>query len=401
MEDLHYMADYRYINNKGVIVPDTAALRKEVEDEFRTVFGQSINLSPETPQGVLATMEIENRDAIVRNNAELANQINPDIAGGIFLDAIWALMGGERINATHSYLSNVEFMGVPGTIIPKGSQALTINGAVFETLTSLIIADTGKITGDMRAKEYGPITCGIGQLNKVASSVLGWEKVNNTTHAIIGRYAESDIKARRRRKQTLAKNTISVAQAITSSLYELAGVNSLSFRENFTDKTLTIDGISLLPHSIYVCVEGGDSHEIANVLLRTKTIGAAFNGDIEINLLEPASGQAYPVKFSRPKEVTIFCKVTVKKSSFDAQTIIPDTLEKWSHGEIEGDNGLVVGRDVSPFEISAAVNAVEPHLFVTKVELSTDGKNWHVALIPIAINQIARLPKGAIQVVMV
>lgn len=103
------MADYRYINNKGVIVPDTAALRKEVEDEFRTVFGQSINLSPETPQGVLATMEIENRDAIVRNNAELANQINPDIAGGIFLDAIWALMGGERINATHSYLSDVEF----------------------------------------------------------------------------------------------------------------------------------------------------------------------------------------------------------------------------------------------------------------------------------------------------
>ncbi|SPY94947.1 phage protein [Proteus mirabilis] len=61
----------------------------------------------------------------------------------------------------------------------------------------------------------------------------------------------------------------------------------------------------------------------------------------------------------------------------------------------------MVGRDVSPFEISAAVNAVEPHLFVTKVELSTDGKNWHVALIPIAINQIARLPKGAIQVVMV
>ena len=65
----------------------------------------------------------------------------------------------------------------------------------------------------------------------MASSVLGWEKVNNTTHAIIGRYAESDIKARRRRKQTLAKNTISVAQAITSSLYELAGVNSLFSRK--------------------------------------------------------------------------------------------------------------------------------------------------------------------------
>lgn len=395
------MADYRYINNKGVIVPDTSTLRNSVEDEFRAVFGQSINLSPETPQGVLATMEIENRDAIVRNNAELANQINPDIAGGVFLDAIWALMGGERINATHSYLSDVEFTGIPGTIIPKGSQALTITGAIFETLSPLIIANDGKIKGDMRAKEYGPIACDIGQLNKVASSVLGWEKVNNLMHAVVGRYAESDIKARRRRKQTLAKNTVSVAQAITSSLYELEGVNSLSFRENFNDKVLIVDGISLLPHSIYVCVEGGDSHEIAQSLLRTKTIGAAFNGDIEINVIEPASSQEYPIKFSRPKEVAVFCRVSVKKSNIDAQTIIPNALEKWVQGEIDGDNGLVVGREVSPFEISAAVNAVEPHLFVTKVELSTDGKNWNVALIPIGLNQIARLPKGAVQVVIV
>ncbi|MBG5948851.1 baseplate J/gp47 family protein [Proteus terrae] len=395
------MANYRYINNKGVIVPDTLTLRNNVEDEFRTVFGQSINLSPETPQGVLATMEIENRDAIVRNNAELANQINPDIAGGVFLDAIWALMGGERINATHSYLSDVEFTGIPGTIIPKGSQALTITGATFETLSPLIIANNGKIKGDMRAKEYGPIACGVGQLNKMASSVLGWEKVNNLTHAVVGRHAESDIKARRRRKQTLAKNTVSVAEAITSSLYELEGVNSLSFRENFNDKALVVDGISLLPHSIYVCVEGGDSHEIAKSLLRTKTIGAAFNGDIEINVIEPASGQEYPIKFSRPKEVPVFCRVSVKKSNIDAQTIIPNALEKWVQGEIDGDNGLVVGREVSPFEISAAVNAVEPHLFVTKVELSTDGKNWNVALIPIKLNQIARLPKGAVQVVIV
>ncbi|MBG3129666.1 baseplate J/gp47 family protein [Proteus mirabilis] len=395
------MADYRYINNKGVILPDTATIRDEVESEFRAVFGQSINLAPETPQGALATMEVENRDAMVRNNAELANQINPDIAGGVFLDAIWALMGGQRINATHSYLSSVEFSGVPGTIIPKGSLASSVAGAMFETVSTLIINNTGKATGDMRAVEYGPVECGAGQLNSVASSVLGWEKVNNPTHAVVGRYAESDIKARRRRKQTLAKNTVSVAEAITSSLYELEGVNSLSFRENYTDAVLTIDGISLLPHSIYVCVEGGDSNEIAKSLLRTKTIGSAFNGEIEIGVVEPVSEQEYKVKFSRPKEVTIFCRVTVKKSAVDAQTIIPSAIEQWTRGELDGDNGLIVGREVSPFEIASAVNTVEPRLFVTKVELSLDGKVWNVALIPIAINQIARLQRGAVQVVIV
>lgn len=88
------MAEYNYITSSGVIIPDTAEQRTAVENEFKAVFGQDLDISPETPQGVLITMETENRDAIVRNNAELANQINPDLAGGVFLDAIWALMGG-------------------------------------------------------------------------------------------------------------------------------------------------------------------------------------------------------------------------------------------------------------------------------------------------------------------
>lgn len=93
--------------------------------------------------------------------------------------------------------------------------------------------------------------------------------------------------------------------------------------------------------------------------------------------------------------------MTVKKSAVDAQTIIPSAIEQWTRGELDGDNGLIVGREVSPFEIASAVNTVEPRLFVTKVELSLDGKVWNVALIPIAINQIARLQRGAVQVVIV
>ncbi|MDE9567442.1 hypothetical protein KKI93_26505, partial [Xenorhabdus bovienii] len=82
----------------------------------------------------------------------------------------------------------------------------------------------GKTTGDMRAVRPGAIECKAGHLERVASSVLGWETVNNPTHAVVGRDAESDISARRRRKQTLAKNTVSVGEAITSSLFELEGV---------------------------------------------------------------------------------------------------------------------------------------------------------------------------------
>ncbi|WP_273827066.1 baseplate J/gp47 family protein [Providencia rettgeri] len=395
------MADYQYITSQGVIVPDARTLRDDVESEYKSVFGQYLDVNPETPQGALITMEVENRDAVVRNNAELANQINPDLAGGIFLDAIWALMGGQRFDATHSFLSQVKFTGIAETIIPKGSQAATLNGDLFETTKTLIIGKDGSVTGDMRAIETGAIECGVGQLNKVASSVLGWETVHNPSNAVLGRDAESDLQSRRRRKQTLAKNTVSVGEAITSALYELEGVRSLSYRENYTDQPMMFDGITLVPHSIYVCVEGGDKEAIARSLLHTKTLGAAFNGSEEVDVLETISGQIYPVKFDRAKEIVLFCRVMVKKATVDAQTIIPAAVELWANGEIDGEGGLVVGRDVSPFEISAGINVVEPRLFITRVELSTDGKAWSSNNYEIKMNEVARLKRSAVQVVLV
>lgn len=325
------MADYQYLTSQGVIVPDTSTLRDDVESEYRSVFGQQLDVNPETPQGALITMEVENRDAVVRNNAELANQINPDLAGGIFLDAIWALMGGQRFDATHSFLSQVKFTGIAETIIPKGSQAATLNGDLFETTKTLIIGKGGSVTGDMRAIETGAIECGVGQLNKVASSVLGWETVHNPSNAVLGRDAESDLQSRRRRKQTLAKNTVSVGEAITSALYELEGVRSLAYRENYTDQPMMFDGITLVPHSIYVCVEGGDKEAIARSLLRTKTLGAAFNGSEEVEVLENISGQIYPVKFDRAKEIVLFCRVTVKKPPSMHKRLFPPQL---SYGQM-------------------------------------------------------------------
>ena len=395
------MPDYRYINSTGVIVPDTAEIRTQVEAEYRAVFGQSINLSPETPQGVLVTMEIENRDALVRNNAELANQINPDIAGGIFLDGLWSLMGGARSGATHSYLTGVIFTGVPDTIIPAGSIAETVSGYKFVTTAVLRLGSDGTTTGSMRALNTGAVTCLAGELTKVASSVLGWETVVNPTDAAVGRVTESDVSARRRRAQTLAINTVSVSEAITSSLYALDGVRSLSYRENYSDAPIVFDGITLKPHSIYVCVEGGELADIAQSLLRTKTIGAGYNGDVTVSVTDSISGQVYDVAFDRPEVITVFCRVTVKSSALDAQTIIPNAIALFTEGEIEGDGGLRVGREVSPFELSAAVNFVEPRLFVTRVELSTDGAIWSTDTIPVKINQVARLNKSAVQVIVV
>lgn len=393
------MADYNYIIPTGVIVPDTATLREEVEAEYKAVFGADLPVTPETPQGVLITAEVESRDGMVRNNAEVANQINPDIAGGIWLDALWALTRGKRRAATASKLSGVVFSGVPQTPIPAGSLAsVASSGARFKTIVDLVIGPGGSVVGSMEAVDPGPVSAPAGSLNEIASTVLGWETVTNPSPAVIGNSRESDVSSRRRRRQTLALQSVSPQEAIISRIYNLDGVMSLSFRANITSSPIVIDGVTIEPKSIYVCVDGGTDIDIATSILASSGI-TDYSGSLEVSVVEPASGQVYQVRFDRPIERTFRARVTIKPSSLDVMTIIPDAITQGAQGEIDGDSGLLVNQDLSAFELSGYVNQVEPRIFVTRVETSEDGVNWSSDDVAIKINEVARLPKSSIQVV--
>lgn len=386
------MADYQYITSTGVIVPDTSAIRDEVASEWRAAFGQDLVVTSETPQGAMITIDVESRDGMVRNNAELANQINPDIAGGVFLDAIWALTRGRRRSATRSVLSGVEFRGIPGTIIPSGSVAVVEStGARFLTSIDLVIGSAGLVTGQMVAEETGPVAAPAGALNQVASSVLGWEQVNNPTSAALGVNRETDIASRKRRRNTLALQSISLPEAVISRVYGVDGVRSMTFRDNDTNSTQVIDGVTLLPHSVWACVDGGEETDIATALLASKTGGAGWNGDVLVSLIEPASGQAYGVRFDRPEELSRVLRITIKPTTLDAQTIILQAVAQYQSGELDGEDGLVVGEDLSPFEIAGAINEAEPRIFVKKVESSVDGLSWSTAIINANINQVFRI----------
>lgn len=392
------MADYEWITSQGVIVPDTADLLEDVRAEWREAFGQDLVVSPETPQGVLITAEVEVRDAVARNNAELANQINPDIAGGVFLDAIWRLTNGNRQGATRSLIIGATASGQPGTIIPAGSLASTQAGDVFATTGTVIIGAGGSVAVNLQSVEYGPIPALAGDLVQVATSALGWETITNSSDAILGRLVESDISARRRRRNTLALQSVALPEAITSRLYAIEGVRSLAFRENVTSAPVVIDGVSLDPHSIWVNVEGGTDAEIAQALLDTKSLGAGWNGAVTAQVVEQASGQTYDVKFDRPVAVPVYARITARYGALDGPSIVRDAIVSYSQGDLEGDAGFGVGDSVSPWELAGAINQVEPRIFVTNVELSTDGLTFAPTAIPITLYEIATISASSIQV---
>lgn len=391
------MANYNYITQTGVITPDTSALLAEVQDEFKVAFGADLIVTPDTPQGVLITGESLARAGVVANNTALANQINPDRAGGVFLDALLGLTGMQRTAQTKTFVAGVALTGVPGSIIPEQSQAKTSDGDIFETSAQVTLDSDGNATVDFYSQDYGPIACAANALNTIVSGVIGWETVDNPDAGTLGATTQSDQAARALRKNTLAFNGISLAEAITSALYATDGVTSLTFQENVSAITQTINGISMVSHSVYACVDGGTNTDVAAALLENKSSGAAWNGGTTVTVIEPASGQAYAVKFDRPSEIGILIRVTTSNGNADN---ISDALLEYASGGQEGESGFVVGADVSPYELAGAIARRYPQYYVSNIEISlVDPIDYQVTPIAIGVNQIALTQESYITVV--
>lgn len=391
-----------YIESTGTILPDVADTQTQVEGEFRLALGDTLSLDPQTPQGRLIAAEVDARNTFLRNMAAVANQINPNLAEGLFLDAIWRLTGGQRISATQSTVV-ATLAGVAGTVIPAGSQASTVAGDVFELAATVTLDAAGVASGQFRSVLFGPVPAAPGALTNITTGLLGWETVTNPLAATLGVVGESDLASRTRRRNTLALQGVALPEAITSGLYALPGVHSLVFRENVTAATAVIDGVSMVAHSIFVCIAGGVDADIAAELLYRKSLGAGWNGTTTVNVTEPNSGQVYAVKFQRPAAVSISIKATVKVGGAinDPATAVRQALVDYAAGLIDGESGFVVGASVSPFELAGAVNIQHPTLYVQKMEIAITGNALGVVEIPISIQQIATLNANNVQVVIV
>ena len=372
------MADvYDYMASTGVIIPDTADIKAEVQQEYINAFGSELNLADNTPQGLLITIETLSRAAVADNNATLANQINPNLAGGVFLDALLALLGSPRVVASPSTVL-CTITGVPGTSIPAGAQISDASGDLFQLVTTTVIPVGGSITGVIFTSVLtGPIPGLAGTLTVIVSNILGWETVTNPADATLGVTTQTDASARVYRTNTLALQGMGFAEAIISALTATPGVTSLFFQENYTSAPLTINDIPMVANSLYACVAGTASlTAIAQTLTNTKNGGCAYNNGFgvpqSVNVTNPFSGQVIPVLFDTPNFVNISMIVTVHQFSNvqDIPTAVKNAIITYATGGIPNEPGFVVGASVSPFQIAGAINILVPGLFVVEVQIA-------------------------------
>jgi hypothetical protein len=401
---------YDYIAETGVVVPDTSNVLADVQQEWKTATGANVSTDPSTYTGAQITGEVSARSSIVKANAKIANQINPNQAGGLFLDALCALLGLTRAPATPTKVINVMLTGVINTNLPAGTRAsIGQGGTIFTLQTGVTLANNGSGLGvgygTFICTVSGPIACVSGALNWPVDSILGWETVTNNQSGTpasvttVGSNQETDAQLRARRNNTLAKQGISTRQGQISDLYDLRDSNnnlvvtSVAFLENIADTTQTINGISMVAHSIWACVDGtATPQQIGMSLLRNKTDGANWNGAQSVAVVDPASGQTYTVKYDVPTYVFIYGAMTIKQGSYtgNLQADAAQAVADYFIGNVDGFSAVGIGQNVSPFEIAAAVVARCAGCIVMVCNIGTAPGSLNPTDVTIAQNQRAQ-----------
>lgn len=122
-----------YITSSGIIVPNTDNVISELQTEWTNQFGAQLSLDSSTPQGRIIETQAMIRKGTLGACAMTANQLNPNQAFGIFLDAHGAFFGVNRPSGRNTEILDVLMTGIH-TSYPTCTLTISENPSTNDTL---------------------------------------------------------------------------------------------------------------------------------------------------------------------------------------------------------------------------------------------------------------------------
>ena len=372
-----FTGNYTY-NENGVIIPDTADVQATVQEEYRQALGTDLSLEESTPQGRLIDIETTARQNTIRFNALISNTlINIYLASGEALDAWGANFNIYRKSATSSTV-NVTVTGTPNTIIPSNSQASTFDGSIWQALNEIIIGESGITSGVFYSVQTGPISLGIGELNNIVASsttgIVGWETITNTTIADLGTDLENDTDFRNRILEGIF-NGSALFGNYASAVYSVEGVKDVYSYDNPWGVSRQLDNITIPPHSVYVCVDGGNSEDIAYALYEIKSAGAGWAGNTTVQVIDKEFNTQNTVTYQIPDEIGIkfiISATSIVNSNANLIEQIQNTIINYANGQYaeQGYKKLGIRALISPFTIASLLNSQIQGININNIQVA-------------------------------
>jgi uncharacterized phage protein gp47/JayE len=302
------------ITATGVVLPAEADILTGTLADINAAFGGGLNQVLETPQGQVASsvaaIVADKNDTI----AYLVNQFDPANASGRFQDALGRIYFLDRDPAEGTVV-NVVCSGLNGTVIPVGSLVQDNAKNIYSATAGGTITN-GTVTLPFVNLQTGPIALAAGGINGAPyQAIPGWDSATNPAAGVTGSDVESRADFEFRRRASVALNAVNSLQSIYANVFNVAGVTDVYVTENVTSANITkgSTNYTLVPHSIYVAVVGGLASDIALAIWNKKSVGADYNGNTTVTVVDSSGYSApmpsYQVKFQVPTATPVLFAV--------------------------------------------------------------------------------------------
>lgn len=316
----------------GFIAPTEEAILAGVEADINIAFGGNINPALETPQGQLASSLTALIGQVNGNFVKLTNLVDPAFTSGRMQDAIARIYDIERDPSLPTVLQ-LSCSGLTGLLIPLGAQAIDDAQNIYICTQAGNIPGSGSVTLPFAAAINGPTPVPGANNIEIFKQINGWDSVT-VVSGVQGQDTESASEFEARRLATVAHNSIGSLPSVLGEVLLVAGLVDAFVTENTSNSPVTINGVTLSPHSLYVAAAGGTDLDVASAIWRKKAPGCAYNGNTTVTVTDSNSGYSpplptYQVTFERPTSLPILFAVSIVNSSgvpSNAQQLIANAI---------------------------------------------------------------------------
>ena len=310
---------------KGIKADDTATVRQSLVEAWQEVFSDenaTINTEAESPAGQIIDSQAVLVTAKDSELVELMNQFDPRKADGIFQEALAAIYFLTRKTAQPTVVECV-CTGLQGTTIPAGSMIQNDDGYKLTSVGAVTIPAGGSVNVEFQTVDVGAIPIPANSCNKIITVIAGWDTVSNANAGVVGQLEESRTALETRRALSVAKNSHGSRLSLQGSIASIDGVLDCLVLENKSNASVTIQGVSLISHSVAICVYGGTDEEIAKMIYNKLDAGCGTNGSTTVTYTSE-DGVPNSYQIVRPTPTNLYVEVTINETATTPATIMDD-----------------------------------------------------------------------------
>lgn len=293
------------VSATGISAPNFASVYSYLVSQFQSIYGADAFLGNDSADGQWIGVIAQ---AITDCNAAAVavyNAFSPTTAQGNGLSSNVKINGLTRIAGSFS-TAVLTVVGVAGTVITNG-QAQDTNGNLWALPSPTTIPNAGTINVTATCTTIGAITAGSNSINSIATPILGWQTVNNSSSAVQGNPVETDAQLRARQAVSVALPSTTIFLGILAALQQVPGVTRVTGYENNTNST---NGNGIPANNLCFVVENGAQAAIANAIASKNPPGIPTYGNVS-TVITDAAGTTRTINYQTPTESTITASITV------------------------------------------------------------------------------------------